>query len=60
MENMKPSEIVSELTYQSYAHNRQLSPDISPERWAKVFGVGAALMEERFHNERGNENDRDR
>ena len=49
---MKAVEIVDELTYRSYAENRRRSPDISPERWAKVFGVGAVQMEERFHSER--------
>ena len=43
--------IVSELTYRSYAHNRMISPEITPERWAKVF-AGAAQMEERFQKEK--------
>ena len=50
---MKPIEIVDELTYRSYAFNRQRSPEITPERWEKVFGPSAARMEEKFQNERG-------
>ena len=48
IKSMNHSEIVDELTYRSYAHNRQLSPDVAPERWMAVFGEGAAQMEERF------------
>ena len=48
---MTPIDIVDELTYRSYAHNRRLSPDVSPERWMAVFGEDAAQMEERFTND---------
>jgi hypothetical protein len=40
------------LTYCSYRSNRLRSPDITPERWAKVFGPQAEEMEARFQNER--------
>ena len=53
---MKPSEVVDELTYRSYAWNRRRSPGISPERWAKVFGESAAQMEHRFAKEKHGEN----
>jgi hypothetical protein len=42
--------LVDELTYRNYAHNRMLSPHISPERWQKAYGDTAA-MEKRFHAE---------
>ena len=51
IKSMNPSEIVDELTYRSYAHNRRLSPGVAPERWVKVYGESAAQMEERFANE---------
>lgn len=38
------------LTYQSYAHNRLESPEVSPERWARIF-PNAAAMEKRFVRE---------
>lgn len=44
--------VLDELTYISYAHNRNLSPDVSPERWAKVYGPSARLMEVRYQAER--------
>lgn len=44
-------EAIDDLTYRSYAHNRQLAPDISPERWAKVF-PNVAAMEERYQRGR--------
>ena len=49
---MKISKILDELTYRSYAHNRQLAPHITPERWAKVFGESAERLEKRFQDER--------
>lgn len=38
------------LTYRSYAHNRLESPEVSPERWARIF-PNAAAMEKRFVRE---------
>jgi len=43
--------VVSELTYLSYAHNRCLSPEITPERWARIFGEHTAELEARFQAE---------
>lgn len=41
--------IIDELTFRSYVYNRQRSPEISPERWAKIFGADAvAEMEKRM------------
>ena len=44
-------QIVDELTYRSYSFNRQRSPEIAPERWAKVFGPSAEGMEIRYRVE---------
>lgn len=48
---MTATEMVDDLTFTAYAHNRDLAPEISPERWAKVF-PNAAAMEERYQRER--------
>ncbi len=42
--------IVDELTYRSYAANRQLSPEITPERWTAVY-PNALSLEERYQQE---------
>jgi hypothetical protein len=43
--------LVSELTYQNYRFNREQAPEVSPERWANVFGSQAAELEERYQAE---------
>lgn len=45
--------IVDELTYRCYAYNRRVSPDVTPERWALLFGAATAAMEARFVAESG-------
>jgi hypothetical protein len=42
--------LIDTLTYISYAHNRTISPDISPERWAKIF-PDAQRLEWRYETE---------
>jgi hypothetical protein len=44
--------ILDHLLYASYRHNRVIAPDVSPERWAKIYGPMAAQMEERFQAEK--------
>lgn len=39
--------IIDELTFRNYAHNRMLSPHISPEQWALIY-ANVPEMEERF------------
>jgi hypothetical protein len=39
--------LVDELTYASYKFNRERSPNIAPERWARIFPEAVAL-EKRF------------
>ena len=29
--------IIDELMYQSYAHNRTITPETRPEQWARIF-----------------------
>ena len=42
--------MVDELTYASYRFNRRNSPDVSPERWARIYS-NVEGMEERFQAE---------
>lgn len=42
--------VVDELTYRSYQHNRRIAPGVSPERWQKIF-PDAERMEHRFQSE---------
>lgn len=50
LESVKPEEIVDHLIYMSYRHNRKLTPEITPDQWALLFGQTAA-MEARFQQE---------
>jgi len=43
--------IIDELTYINYKHNRQLSPEVTPERWVKVYGDNTLEMEKRLREE---------
>ena len=45
---MTPEEMVDELTYRSYAYNRALSPWVTPEQWALVFGERTWEMEMKY------------
>jgi hypothetical protein len=50
---MTARDLVDDLTFAAYAHNRDIAPHVTPERWAKVF-PNAAAMEERYQHERAN------
>lgn len=43
-------EIIYDLVFINYAHNRDLAPDISPERWSRIYGDTTA-MEARYQRE---------
>lgn len=43
-------DLTSELLYQSYAANRQYSPEVSPERWQLIYGPQAAEFEARLQS----------
>lgn len=45
-------DLVDELTYINYRHNRNLSPHISVERWELVYGAPAPAMEARYQAEK--------
>lgn len=42
--------ILDELIYDSYAHNRKSAPQVSPERWARIF-PNVVEMEVRYQKE---------
>jgi hypothetical protein len=46
---MRP--LVSELVYSNYRFNRDRSPAIAAERWARVFGASATALEQRYQEE---------
>ena len=48
---MTYADIVQDLVFRNYCHNRRLSPGISPERWEKVYGPGVWDMEKQFQAE---------
>ena len=47
----QPKELISELTYSCYRFNRQESPHVTPDQWAKIFGPQTMAMEKRFASE---------
>ena len=44
------NEAIADLTYINYRYNRQNSPDVSVERWAKVY-YHAKALEARYQTE---------
>lgn len=48
---MDPLGLIDELTYSSYAHNRDVAPHITPASWARVYPK-AAELEARYQAER--------
>lgn len=52
---MTPQGIVDYLTYVNFAHNRRLSPEVTVERWEKIYGPNTRAMEEQFQKELRNQ-----
>lgn len=48
---MTPEAVIDELTYISYAHNRDTS-NVTPESWKKVYGPSVDAMEARYQAEK--------
>jgi hypothetical protein len=46
-----PDQIIDELMYRSYSHNRRLVPETPPERYKIIFGEAVERMEQRFQME---------
>lgn len=46
-----PAALIDYLTYRSYAHNREISPHITPERWRAIFS-NVDAMEQEYQAER--------
>lgn len=49
---ISPEAAVDELTYRSYAYNRDRSPEIPADRWRRVYADWAAAFELRYQQER--------
>lgn len=49
--SMTAQEIVDELTYINYAHNRQIAPSLTPESFAKAGFPSVPAMEARYQRE---------
>lgn len=45
--DMSVGVVLSELTYISYASNRDRSPEVTPERWARIYPY-ADILEARY------------
>jgi hypothetical protein len=43
--------ILDALMYASYRHQRIVSPEVEPARWAKIYECDIAKMELRFQKE---------
>lgn len=43
--------LVADLTYISYAHNRKLAPHLTPESWKRVYGEAVDRMEAQYQAE---------
>lgn len=46
-----PLAFIDRLTYVSYTTNRDAAPDITPERWKKVYGPEVDSMEATYQAE---------
>jgi hypothetical protein len=50
--NLAPLEALDYLLFVNYAHNRDLRPDITPERWKAVYGKSTDRLEAQYQAER--------
>ena len=48
-ETIRP--VMDKLIYKSYCYNRRRSPEITPDKWVKVFGFDTYLMELKYQQE---------
>lgn len=48
--NFTAGGLLDELLYINYAHNRDVSPHVTPEQWAKIY-PGADQLEARYQAE---------
>lgn len=53
---LTPADVAAEMVYRSYVAQRRLSPEVVPERWARIFD-GVEAMEERYLEEVSLDND---
>jgi hypothetical protein len=50
-DSLEPQAVVDELTYLTYAHNRNHAPHASPEDWRCIFGNKIDALEARYQRE---------
>ena len=46
-----PQQLVDEMTYSSYRHQRKTCPEATVKSWATIFGPKTPLMEQRYQQE---------
>jgi len=49
---MTPSDLRDRLVFINYAANRDHCPEVTPERWKKVYGPEVDEMEKRYQAEK--------
>jgi hypothetical protein len=49
------SSLIDQLKYKSYCYNRNRSPEISPDKFAIIYGMDAYLYEVLYQKELKNE-----
>lgn len=49
---MEQQQLIDELIYINYAHNRGLAPEKTPAQWKMVYGAQTDALEARYQAER--------
>ncbi len=50
-----PEDMISDLTYNNYAFNRDEAPHITPKAWEDIYGPTTMAMEQRYQRETNDE-----
>jgi hypothetical protein len=48
---MNEEEVVNDLTYINYKHNREISPHVTPKNWELIYGEHAVKRMERAYTQ---------
>lgn len=51
-----PEEILSEIMYSSYVHQRKTHPEIAPRKWKAMY-INQEEFEKRYQKEKGKNNE---
>lgn len=49
---MRDNQVIDHLTYASYKHNRDISPEVPPARWVTIYGPNATAMEAQYQKDK--------